>query len=124
MSNRNNTGLGLIIGLAAGAAAGFWLNSNQGRKWRKDSMEKANEYGTVVKEAAQSGVEAVSSTMSSTVGKGKDYLVVLADMVKERLEKTEEGIESAEVALSRGAKKAQQTIKETSAKVKSSIDNA
>ncbi|MCB0476186.1 MAG: hypothetical protein KDC69_10950 [Flavobacteriaceae bacterium] len=122
-NNRNRTGLGIIAGIAAGAVAGWWLNSDNGRKWRKTNAERIVDYGAAAKEAAESGINTVGEKMTSAVDKGKDYLVVLADMVKERLEDTADIVDDTETAMERGAKKAKQTISKTSAKVQKSMSN-
>ena len=46
MSNNNKSGSGiaLVIGALAGAAAGYWLNTTEGKLWRKRTSQQAKEF--------------------------------------------------------------------------------
>lgn len=56
MSNRNS-GLLFALGAAVGAAAGYFLNSDRGRKIRKESTEKISDWSDKAAENAQEVVD-------------------------------------------------------------------
>ena len=57
VNKSNRRGLYFILGLAAGAAAGWYLNSDRGRKIRRESAETIGEWSEKAAENAQEFVE-------------------------------------------------------------------
>ena len=114
MSNRSNQNLKLGLGILAGAALGYWLNSDQGRKTRTEVANKAEEYGnqaaTYVKEQANSlgsqvndyyeqgrsavanAAETVRTTLSTSTPTPNETAYGVIDDVEDQLKK---GIERA-----------------------------
>ena len=80
MENSNNSNWKLAVGVLAGAIAGYWLNSDKGRRVRSELQDTATQYGnqavTYVKDQAntvgqvandyyQKGVDAVQSAKTT-----------------------------------------------------------
>lgn len=137
MSNQsNNNNWKLLVGLAGGAALGWWLNTDKGREFRKNTGEKLNEFGNTVSETTQrqyanaaenvksaieTGKEGLNNTLETgkkslneTLEVGKTYATSIAETAKSKLNievnQVEDVIDEAESAFDRGARKAQATI--------------
>lgn len=60
--NRSNrSGLFFILGLAAGAVTGWYLNSDRGREIRRDSAETLSKWSDKAVETAQQAVDKTRS---------------------------------------------------------------
>lgn len=71
-NNNNNWGFGL--GLLAGAAFGYWLNSQQGREVRDQVQTKAVEYGNQANEYVTTQSQVAREKASEYYQKGKENL--------------------------------------------------
>lgn len=142
MANRkNNTGLAMIIGAAAGVAAGLWLNTTKGKLWRKkvseqakDASQVANEYaqtakGTVNEYSAKAKeqVNHISSTVkteaSNLKGKANEYVQQGKDALKKQASSFENKTASnnATEAIREGVEKAKQRLQSLDAQVDNSL---
>ena len=139
MSNQsNNSNWKLIAGLAGGAALGWWLNTDKGRAFRKETSEKLNEFGNVVSETTQreyanaaenvkTAIETSKETLNNTLEAGKTYATSLAETAKSKLntgaDQAEEVIDEAESAFDRGARKAKNVINKKAALAQNVVSN-
>lgn len=57
----------IAAGLAAGAAAGYYMNSDKGRAQRKQAVTKANEMADKVKETSQSYIDSAKNGLNTLV---------------------------------------------------------
>ena len=64
--------LSFLVGAAAGMAAGFWLNSERGRDWRKEAVARAQSKGADLKAKADEAVEKFGERISETADKLRD----------------------------------------------------
>lgn len=105
--SRTNKGLALGLGLLAGAAIGYYLNSNEGRKVRSNIAAEFNEYGEqiggIASEAgrmagnyanearfqgqqfassARSRANEVANATRENINSGKDWVTTKAGQVK------------------------------------------
>lgn len=70
MSNENSSGASKILlaffgGMAAGVAAGLYLNSEHGKKMRNEAAEKISEYEKMIEEKVKEAFEAAKSKAES-----------------------------------------------------------
>lgn len=118
MKDSSNQNWKFGFGLLAGALAGYWLNSDHGRRVRNEVKDTAVEYGekaseyvkeqvSAAGEAAnhyyQQGVEAVQSARSAFSNSAEEQIDKMAD-------RAETMVESAESNLKKGIKKAHKTL--------------
>lgn len=66
MSNENSTGASKILlaffgGVAAGVAAGFYLNSDHGRKMREEAADKMSDLEATIEDKVKEAFEAAKS---------------------------------------------------------------
>ncbi|MEN0047963.1 MAG: YtxH domain-containing protein [Bacteroidota bacterium] len=114
MSNqRRNKGL-FWLGLIAGAAAGYWLNSDRGRKFQQDTAEKAKEYGSQIKETSQQQMEQLSNNVNKWIEQGQSYASDIQTVMKERINtassKAKTVVNDAESSFQKGARKAKEAV--------------
>ena len=102
----SNSGWKFWVGLAAGIAAGWYLNSEEGRQWRRQTAERLNEWTDEVNEIAQKEANQLSARASESLEKSKEYADTTRDKLKrkvkdasksaeELIDKTEESFEKA-----------------------------
>lgn len=93
-------------GLAAGVVAGMYLNSDQGRKMRKDTGEQLNRWGQDFSDRARDEFDHLSKRAGEAIENSKDYADKAKNNLKENigklshsaedfLDKTKEGYEKA-----------------------------
>ncbi len=92
-SERNKKGLLFLAGIAAGVTAGYWLNSDKGRKWRKSRTEELNNFGSNVSERASESIDQMKENLSTVVDKAKEGIHTAAGKGKEVMEKVEKNFE-------------------------------
>lgn len=117
MNNRKNKSrLGIALSVAAGAVAGWWLNSEKGRKFRKDTAEKAVEIGAEVKETTKEQISNLSSSVKDAANRSQNFVANASDSIKSGLNQlvnsTEETIDEGQNAFKNGSEKAKQKIKQ------------
>jgi gas vesicle protein len=126
--NKNqNSNWKIFLGLAAGAAAGYWLNSNRGRQWRKKNAEWVSETTQNLEEQAKNQFENVKEGVSHIVENARDYASTVGEKAKSQLvdylDTAEEKMDEAESAVEKGAKIAKRKMSENTAKIKQTIEN-
>lgn len=93
MSKKNDNRLAIALGLIAGGVAGWWLNSEKGRKVRAAAAEKANEVGTQVvekatvvgnqvTEKAQDQISNLSTSVKQVANKGQRLAAQASESIK------------------------------------------
>ncbi len=126
-NNKSNSNWKLILGLAAGAAAGWWLNSDKGRKWRRDTSEAMSETGTKLNEQARVQLEAAQESLEQTIDKSREYLDSMSQTVKSKIDEfksTAKGkVEEVESAYEKGTRKAKAKLNKKAAAVDNALKN-
>ncbi len=131
--SNNEGGLALLLGAAVGAAAGFWLNSTEGRLWRKKTFEQAEEFGKDFSTRASSVASNVQNDFShftDTAKKKVDQLNKQAQKTVEELkhmgdefvEKTKTRVEKASAENKKSEDKMKSAFQEGVDKAKAQID--
>ncbi|WP_367390465.1 hypothetical protein [Lewinella sp. LCG006] len=119
MSDQKNQNWKLGFGLLAGALAGYWLNSNQGRRVRKEMQTSAIEYTNQATEYIKTQADSLSSTASEYFDQSKEAVQQAAQTVKNKFtsnvddlaDQAEEAVEQTETKLKRGISAARKNVK-------------
>ncbi len=126
-NNKSNSNWKIILGLAAGAAAGWWLNSDKGRKWRKDTSEAMSETGTKLNEQAKVQLENAQASLEQTIEKSREYLDSMSTAVREKMDEfkstAKEKVEEVENAYEKGVSKAKAKLNKKASKVDNALEN-
>ena len=84
MRNSRNFNLGLIIGAAAGAAAGWLAYSQRGKEFRSNAQTKLNETSQEIKEKVTTEIDNLSSKAQEMFQNGKQTVEAEIDKLKGR----------------------------------------
>lgn len=107
---RNLFGLGVL----AGAAIGYWLNTEQGKAVRRQATGKANELGQVAAEYIKENAEQLKQTATSTLEQGQNIANKLATQAKDTInnaaDTAEDRLDTANHSLQNGISKARRKI--------------
>ena len=85
MGYRNNRAL-LLIGAAAGAAVGYFLNTEKGKQLRKDATITAQKYGNQIQQQSQQTLAQTHDSVNTYLEKGKSQLNILQQKAKEAVD--------------------------------------
>ena len=112
--DRKGSGMKLLLGAAAGLAIGYWLNSDNGRTWRKKAANKTAELNENISKTASEQISKVRSKVHTAVDTSKEYLGKITDKAMDLANKygnyTEEVLDETESAFERGAQNAKKKI--------------
>ena len=74
MEERRKKELLFLLGVAMGAAAGYYINSENGRRVRRQATASINDFGVEVKTKAKDQFGHLSHDVSEVVEQGKEYI--------------------------------------------------
>lgn len=144
MENRNNNanaGLWFLLGVAVGAAGAYYLQSEDGKRLRRQVAEQANELGTQVNEygrtvsskatdygrnlgdKARQGTQNLSDTLNTAIEQGKSYVDDLGGTVKERLNTAAGAADKVESSFQRGMNKAKRSLQSKADKIDKIVES-
>ena len=86
---RTNGGGGLftfLVGIAAGAAAGYYLSTEEGRRLRSRLGEHATTYGSQANALARDGSQRANENLRTAIRQGREYVNDLSATVKTRVD--------------------------------------
>ncbi|MBY5960176.1 YtxH domain-containing protein [Membranicola marinus] len=126
MAQKKKSGILFLLGAAVGAAAGYYLNSESGRKLRTETSNKANELAEKAEARTKEGIHQFKSGFDSAVEKSKEAISEASETVKERLArlegKSENILETAENAYQRGAEEARSRINQKASEIEDLLE--
>ncbi|MCB0568302.1 MAG: YtxH domain-containing protein [Phaeodactylibacter sp.] len=130
MKDKTRERVALGLGLMAGAALGYFLNSDKGRAVRKDANEKMVQFGeeasvriSHLTDEAKVKAQAFSETITHAVDEGKEYLTHVGENLKKKFSKAEESIENASEDFKAGMKYALRNIQKKAKELESTNVN-
>lgn len=107
---RNLFGLGVL----AGAAIGYWLNTEQGKAVRRQASGKVNELGQVASEYIKENAAQIKQTATSTLEQGQEIVNNLTTQAKDTInnaaDTAEDRLDTANHSLQNGISKARSKI--------------
>ncbi len=83
----SNSGWKFWVGLAAGIAAGWYLNSEEGRRWRRQAGDRLNEWGSEMNEIAEREMNQLSAKATESLERSKGFADSTRHNLKQKVEK-------------------------------------
>lgn len=129
MENRRkkDTGFALLFGVAAGAALGWWLNSDNGRDWRRRTADNITDYSDQVAHKATEGMETARESVNRAFSKSKLYASnvseSLVDKARDYAETATNVMDQTGDALKEGAEKARKQLLKKEKELKKALKN-
>lgn len=74
MEKRRRNGLLFLLGVAVGAAAGYYANSDEGRKARREAGGKLNDFSNEMTDSARVQVEQLTDNVNRAMDRSKHYV--------------------------------------------------
>lgn len=109
----NDRNMKLIFGVAAGAALGYWLNSDQGRRVRAQAKDTSLETLDKVKSVAAEQVDQAKSTIGKVVEQGVEITQSALQRMQSTTNEQVNRVQSTmHESLAKGVKKAKRHIDE------------
>ncbi|MFT4761833.1 MAG: gas vesicle protein [Paraglaciecola sp.] len=106
MNNDNKTFIGLALGLFAGAAAGYYLASDDGKKMRKQAKKQAKKLEAQARVALKEQSEVISTKMNAVANTAKTMVNDASTTAKSKLvtyrNEAEDVVEGAEGSFQQG----------------------
>jgi gas vesicle protein len=125
MSTSQNNNWKIAFGVLAGAVAGYWLNSDQGRKTRKAAREAALEYSNEAAQFAQEKANAIAEGAKGLYEQGVHALDQVSSSIKSTVMHSTDSIaEQAGKEVDRAEDKIQAGIEKARKNVKNSVTTA
>ena len=126
MAQKKKSGILFLLGAAVGAAAGYYLNSESGRKLRTETSIKAGELAEKAELKTKEGLNQFKTGFDSAVEKSKEVLTEATGSVKEKLaqleKKSEHALDTAENAYRRGADEARSRINQKASEIEDLLE--
>jgi gas vesicle protein len=114
MSKKNNSRWAFGLGLLAGALAGYYLNSNQGREWRRRTRQQVNEMTQEVSDRAREQFNQLTDKVEALTRKAQSYFDNLTHSAEEKVEKAkhaaDEVAEEVKSSFQKGVDKARRKV--------------
>lgn len=127
MDNGRRNGLWFLFGIAAGVTAGLYLNSEEGRKARRQAGDQINEFGRDLEGRAKDQYEQLSSNVNEYVDRGKHYVDDVGTSIKNRVNRVANQSESmvgkTKNRYNANVEKAKRKIRKRIRKLEETIEN-
>lgn len=115
------------LGLLAGAALGYWLNSEQGKRVRRETSNQITDYSNQATVYTKDKIAQAQSSLSSAIEKGQGLLNDLSDytrnFISSTASKAENAVDKTESSLERGMKKAKMKVDQQANNLEGSYNN-
>lgn len=109
------------LGLIAGAALGYWLNTEKGKAFRSDVAKKVGEYSDELSVLAKENALKLSGNLSAAMEDGQKWVAGARGKLKSTLhdlaETAEHAVDEAAGKLETGLEKANRKVKENTARL-------
>lgn len=107
-----------MLGVAVGAAAGYYANSDEGRKVRRETGDRLNEFGNEMSDSAKAQMDQLSENMNRAVGRSRHYVDDVSATLKNRINtlakasenRTNREMDKAKRKIRKGIRKLEQII--------------
>ncbi len=118
MEKRRRNGLLFLLGVAVGAAAGYYANSDEGRKVRRETGDRLNEFGNEMSTSAKEQMNQLSENMNRAVGRSRHYVDDVSATLKNRInslakaseEKTNREMDKAKRKIRKGIRRLEEIL--------------
>lgn len=127
MNNDNKTFLGLALGLFAGAAAGYYLASDDGKKMRKQAKKQAKKLEEQARLALKEQSEVLTAKFNEVSSEAKAFVNEATETAKARLASyksdASDVVEEAEGSFQKGIKAAKAKMNAKAEKIAAVVEN-
>jgi len=127
MNNDNKTFMGLALGLFAGAAAGYYLASDDGKKMRKQAKKQAKKLEAQAKVALKEQSEVLTAKFNEVSDTAKTFVNDATQNAKtkyaEYKNEANDVVEEAEGSFQKGINSAKAKIAAKADKVEAVVNN-
>ena len=72
MSNKKGRGIAFVLGALAGGTVAYFLTTEEGKKWRKETVKRTREFRRRVSDQAQEQIDYISRSMETFVANKKE----------------------------------------------------
>ena len=104
------------LGLLAGAAIGYWLNTEKGKAFRKDVAQTIGDYSEEISAMAKENASRLSGDLATAMEDGQNWVSgtkgKLKTSIHDLAESAEQAIDQAGEKLEEGLKKARKKVEE------------
>lgn len=112
-TNRKRS-LYFLLGATAGVVVTYFLTTEEGKAWRKESSKRAGEFGRRLTNQAQEQLGYFSENLDNTLQKGREYASELSNTLRGTLEEVADNakstVEKVENSFQRGMRKAKEEM--------------
>ncbi|MEL6718440.1 MAG: YtxH domain-containing protein [Bacteroidota bacterium] len=108
MSNKKGRGIAFALGALAGATVAYFLTTEEGKKWRKETAKRTREFTRRVSGQAQEQIDYISRSMETFVANNKEDIEEVVEQVSDEVKDFTEQISSS---FQRGMSKAKHATK-------------
>lgn len=108
MSNKKGRGIAFVLGALAGATAAYFLSTEEGKKWRKETAKRTKEFRRRVSGQAQEQIDYISRSMETFVANNKEEAEEVVEQVTDEVKDFAEQVSSS---FQRGMAKAKHAMK-------------
>jgi len=129
MSTSNNKGglFTFLVGIAAGAAAGYYLSTEEGRRMREKLSERTGEFTDEATRYAKEQSEKVNHNLSEAMEQGRHYVNDLSETVKHKVDEygtvAREKIDQTSNAFQEGVSRGKTKLDQQKAEIDSLIND-
>ena len=127
MNNDNKTFVGLAIGLFAGAAVGYYLASDDGKKMRKQAKKQAKKLEKQARVALKEQSEVLSVKINEITDNAKTMVNQASETAKTKMaaykNEAEDVVEEAEGSFQQGINSAKAKMKAKATKIAEMTSN-
>ncbi|MFK8056095.1 MAG: YtxH domain-containing protein [Saprospiraceae bacterium] len=129
MSNRNSKGglFTFLVGIAAGAAAGYYLSTEEGRRMREKLSERTGEFTDEASRYAKEKSEKVNHNLNEAMEQGRHYVNDLTDTVKHKVDEygsvAREKMDQTSSAFQEGVSRGKTKLNQQKAEIDSLIND-
>jgi len=114
------------LGLVAGAALGYWLNTDKGKAFRIDVAKTVGEYSDELSALAKENAMKLSGNLATAMEGGQNWVSgakgKLKSSIHELADTAEHVVDEAATKLETGLEKARQKVKENTVKLENGKD--
>lgn len=103
---KSGRGFAFLLGAVVGATAAYFLTTDEGKQWRKETARRTGEFSNRVKSLVRDQLDNVGTVIE----KGRDMVEDLTDQTPPVEDFSHNAIKTAESSFQRGMRKAKQEL--------------
>lgn len=113
---KGNRGFYFLFGATAGVVVTYFLTTQEGKAWRKETSKRVKEFSRRLTNQAQEQLGYISENLDNTLEKGREYASELSNTLRGTIEDVADNakstVEKVENSFQRGMRKAKEEMDE------------